>query len=126
VTDIIVLSSLSHGHRSTITVPAATVRVGLVLVSDVVSESPDIESDTVTVTMALTVTPADAEPVTGRPGAAAAAVGSESAGVIGLGPGLGPGDAGRTDRDLSQWNYHTRLMYRNQLCLTTLIMLVKH
>jgi hypothetical protein len=33
--------------------------------------------------------------------------------------GLGPGDAGRTDRDLSQWNYHTRLMYRNQLCLTT-------
>jgi hypothetical protein len=36
--------------------------------------------------------------------------------------GLGPGDAGRTDRDLSQWNYHARLMYRNQLCLTTLIM----
>jgi hypothetical protein len=36
--------------------------------------------------------------------------------------GLGPGDAGRTDRDLSQWNYHTRLMYQNQLCLTTLIM----
>jgi hypothetical protein len=37
--------------------------------------------------------------------------------------GLGPGDAGRTDRDLSQWNYHTmRLMYRDQLCLTTLIM----
>jgi hypothetical protein len=36
--------------------------------------------------------------------------------------GLGPGDAGRTDGELSQWNYHTRLMYRNQLCLTTLIM----
>jgi hypothetical protein len=25
--------------------------------------------------------------------------------------GLGPGDAVRTDRDLSQWNQHTRLMY---------------
>jgi hypothetical protein len=36
--------------------------------------------------------------------------------------GLGPGDAGRTVRDLSQWNYHTRLVYRNQLCMTTLIM----
>jgi hypothetical protein len=30
---------------------------------------------------------------------------------------MGPGDACRTDRDLSQWNLHTRLMYRNQLCL---------
>jgi hypothetical protein len=41
--------------------------------------------------------------------------------VMGLGPG-GPGDAGRTDRDLSEWNDHTRLMHRNQLCLTTLIL----
>jgi hypothetical protein len=46
--------------------------------------------------------------------------------VMVLPVGLGPGDdADRTDRDLSQWNYHTRLMYRNQLCLTTLIMVMK-
>jgi hypothetical protein len=38
--------------------------------------------------------------------------------------GLGLGYAGRTDRDLSQWNHHTRLMYWNQLCLTTLIMYI--
>jgi hypothetical protein len=39
--------------------------------------------------------------------------------------GLGPGDAGRTDRDLSKWNHHdhrgTRLMYRNQLYLRELL-----
>jgi len=37
--------------------------------------------------------------------------------------GLGPGDAGRTERDLSQWNQRTRFMCLRQLCLTTLIML---
>jgi hypothetical protein len=42
------------------------------------------------------------------------------------GPGrrrpAGDSDGGGPLADLSQWNQHTRLMYRNQLCLTTLIM----